>query len=477
MAVRVYSLAGRRASILMLLSFFSQPWLRAEELPLGQISDPVLCLHENGQSYALYLPTAYQPERRWPVIYCFDPGGHGAVPVALFREGAEKFGYILIGSNNSKNGPWEIILQAARAIWRDSHSRLAIDDQRIYAAGFSGGARAACGLGKMLSVKLSGVIACGGGLPAWLEPKDVIDVPWFGTAGLTDFNYSEMQELSKQLGAQGTPRRLEIFPGRHSWPAPELARTALAWLELHAMKTGVRARDDEIIANSLSLASAKARELENKQEWGSAYIQYASIVADFSGLADVTPAREKVADLQKAGVAKDLIKSESDRESEYTKSLARLKAMYSQLRGPLNEPGKARKIINELKIPWMRKKAAGKDLGPEQIIARRLLSELFSQAINDGQTYLEKKDGLRAVLAFQIAAEISPGHPSVLAVLAAAMALKGERKKALKTISAAIRAGYDDLEELEKESAWDGLRADPEFIKITAAIKKSPGPG
>ncbi|MBU4405669.1 MAG: hypothetical protein KKG79_08725, partial [Acidobacteria bacterium] len=462
---------------LMLLLFFSLSWLWAEELPPGQIFDPLPCLHDAGQSYALYLPTAYQPGRRWPVMYCFDPGGKGSIPVGLFREGAEKYGCILVGSNNSRNGPWEIILQASRAIWRDSHARLAIDDQRIYSAGFSGGARAACGLGKMLSVKLSGVIACGGGLPAWLDPKDVIDVPWFGTAGLADFNYSEMQELSGKLGAQGTPQRLEIFPGRHSWPLPELATAALAWLDLQAMKSGALDRDDEKIATLLTQALEKARELENKQEWGSAYSQYASIAADFSGLADVNPAREKAANLRKTGSVKDFIKNESDRESEYARSLVRLKTTYSQLRGPLLEPGKSRKIVKELAIPALRKKADSKDMEPEHFVARRLLAALFNQAINDGQTYLEQKDGIRAVLAFQIAVEINPGHPSVLAALATALALNGERKKALKTIAAAIRGGYDDPEELEHESAWDGLRTDPEFLKIVAAMKKSPGCG
>lgn len=227
-------MTGRLAVFLMLLTIFWRSSLRAEELPRGQISDPVQCLHDSGQSYALYLPTVYRAERRWPVIYCFDPGGRGAVPVALFREGAEKFGCILVGSNNSKNGPWDIILQAARAIWRDTHARLAIDDQRIYAAGFSGGARVACGLGKMLSIKLSGVIACGGGLPEWLEPVDVMDVPWFGTVGLHDFNYGEVHELDRRLRRQGTPCLLRVFQGRHSWPPPKLAVEALEWLQAQA---------------------------------------------------------------------------------------------------------------------------------------------------------------------------------------------------------------------------------------------------
>lgn len=469
---------ARRATLfLMLLLFFSQPCLLAEELPPGQIFDPLPCLHDAGQSYVLYLPTAYQPERRWPVMYCFDPGGRGATPVALFREGAEKYGYILVGSNNSKNGPWEIILQAARAIWRDSHARLAVDDQRIYAAGFSGGARAACGLGKILSIKLNGVIACGAGLPEWLTAADLIDVPWFGTTGLYDINYTEMRELAGRLDAQATPQRLKIFPGRHSWPPPELALAAVEWLELQAMKCGSLPRNDEMIAAFLSAAMEQGRELEDKQEWGSAFSQYTSIVDDFTGLADVTAVREKAGFLKKKGAVKEDMKNESSRESEYQKSLAHLKAVYLQLRGPLNEPGKARKIINELKIPALKKKAAANDLRPEQIIAKRLLAELSSKAISDGQTYLDQKDGPRATITFQIASQINPGHPNLLAALAGAIALNGERKKALKTLSEAIAAGFNDYETLENDSIFAGLRSDPEFLKIIASLKKSPGPG
>lgn len=215
-------------TLFLLLSAAALP---AEDQFRGTIVDPVVCLQDPGQSYALYLPSRYDARRAWPVIYCFDPGGRGAVPVALFREGAEKYGYILAGSNNSRNGPWEVIMKAARALGLDTRARLAIDDGRIYAAGFSGGARVASGLGKIISIPLSGVIGCGAGLPEWLTPGDVRNVPWFGTVGIQDFNYREMQELDRELRRQGTPCLLRVFQGRHAWPPKKLALEAISWLE------------------------------------------------------------------------------------------------------------------------------------------------------------------------------------------------------------------------------------------------------
>ena len=208
--------------------------LEPEDLPRGQIVDPVPCLDDPAQSYALFLPSGYDGQNRCPVLYCFDPGGRGSIPVALFRKGAEEQGWIVVGSNNSRNGPWEAVQQAARAFWRDTHARLAIDDSRVYAAGFSGGARAACGLAKMLSIRLAGVIACGGGLPEWLAPEDIASTPLFGTVGIRDFNYREMQELEKELRRLEAPCHFRVFQGRHSWPPAKLAREAVSWLEARA---------------------------------------------------------------------------------------------------------------------------------------------------------------------------------------------------------------------------------------------------
>ena len=80
-----------------------------------------------------------------------------------------------------------------------------IDDSRVYAAGFSGGARVACGLARILNMRPAGVIGCGAGLPEWLAPADLAGIPWFGTAGFGDFNLQEMKELEKELLRLGSP--------------------------------------------------------------------------------------------------------------------------------------------------------------------------------------------------------------------------------------------------------------------------------
>src|ERR1041385_4394172 len=112
-------------------------------IPTGQIVERIEALNDSSQSYALYLPSNYTPNRKWPVLYAFDPGARGRVPVERFKEAAEKYGWIVLGSNNSRNGPWKVVVNAWNAMLTDSHQRFAIDDARMYATGFSGGARVA----------------------------------------------------------------------------------------------------------------------------------------------------------------------------------------------------------------------------------------------------------------------------------------------------------------------------------------------
>src|SRR5205085_6153782 len=104
-------------------------------LPTGQVIEQVVCQSDAKQSYALYLPTRYTAERNWPIIYGFDPGGRGLRPVELFKEVAERYGYIVVGSNNSRNGPNVPLGEIIKTFWTDTHERFALDEKRVYATG------------------------------------------------------------------------------------------------------------------------------------------------------------------------------------------------------------------------------------------------------------------------------------------------------------------------------------------------------
>src|ERR1041384_4956379 len=93
------------ASDLTLASIpINRPNIQAAEIPKGRIVEGVSCIEDASQTYALYLPSNYSPDRKWPVLYALDPGARGKAPLEHYKDAAEKWGWILIGSNNSRNG-------------------------------------------------------------------------------------------------------------------------------------------------------------------------------------------------------------------------------------------------------------------------------------------------------------------------------------------------------------------------------------
>src|SRR5882724_6406562 len=89
-------------------------------LPVGTILPSVVCNADSKQSYALYLPSNFSSARPWPIIYVFDPAARGQVAVETMKPAAEQFGYIVVASNNSRNGRMGDSGHAMTAMWRDT---------------------------------------------------------------------------------------------------------------------------------------------------------------------------------------------------------------------------------------------------------------------------------------------------------------------------------------------------------------------
>ena len=344
------------------------------DLSRGKIIDPVECQTEAGQSYALYLPSGYNPSRRWSVIFIFDPGGRGRRGVERYQAAAEKYGYILAGSNNSRNGPWEVSLVAAKAMMQDVDHRFTIDPKRAYTAGMSGGARVALKIA-LDSGSMAGVFASSAGFPD--EFHNSVPFPIFGTAGSDDFNHQEMWELDTHLTSA---HRVEYFGGGHAWLPAEVAMDGVEWMELQAMKARITPLDpkwmDEFFARRVARADA-AGKAESLRE-------LRSIVADFQGLKDVTAIRARAAALDRRSDVKDAERAaHSEQERE-----ARLTADVYQLRDHANNPSSFAKL-QELLLHLNEQGQAAEDTA-ERRVARRVLGGFIVSSRGAGNSELRE---------------------------------------------------------------------------------------
>ncbi|HEX3154698.1 MAG TPA: hypothetical protein VHV32_08740, partial [Candidatus Angelobacter sp.] len=197
---------------------------------IGMVHGSVPVAAKPTNSYALYLPSAYSTAKRWPLLLIFDPFARGEVSVKLFHEAAEKYGFILVGSNNSRN--FEDPSAAIRLLWADMKEHYAVDPRRVYTAGLSGGARVAASVALACKDCIAGVIANSAGLPTGAKPPEPGVTDWFLSAGTTDFNYTEQLHLKEALAERNVDSRFVVFDGPHNWMPKEFADRALAWFQL-----------------------------------------------------------------------------------------------------------------------------------------------------------------------------------------------------------------------------------------------------
>ena len=328
----------------------------AAELPPGKISEDVKCLAEPAQSYALYLPSAYSPDRAWPVILAFDPGARGRIPVERYQAAAELYGYIVAGSNRSRNGAWEVSEAAIRAMSQDVGQRFHIDEKRVYTAGMSGGARVAMAVA-LGTNRIAGVIASSAGFPD-SHPRKNVPFAIFGTAGTEDFNYSEMRQMDRELAS---PHRLRIFSGGHVWLSPEIATEAVEWMEIQAMRSAVAPRDQAKIDRIFAKRTAAAQGSDKDT-----YVALQQIAADFDGLKDIRPYAERAAALGRDKLVREALKRERAEDDRERREISDIIAAEQRL----GDPAERMTALQELRDRWKRLRLAAD--GPNDTAERRI---------------------------------------------------------------------------------------------------------
>jgi tetratricopeptide (TPR) repeat protein len=447
---------------------------QAEDLPKGTPVDAVECAADPGQSYALYLPSTYRCDRRWPIIYIFEPGARGPLAIRIFREAAEKYGYVLVCSNNSRNGPWEPIARALRSVWNDTQKRLCIDNDRVYSAGHSGGAQVALMFGSFLGKPWAGVISCCGSLPD-LMPAQTLpkDLAVFVATGLYDFNYWPSRKIASSLDAAGVANHLETFADGHTWLPVPAAMDALSWLELRAMKKGLRGRDDGWIAAQFAERLRRAQEIEQAGKSVEAHEAFSALVADFRGLVDVAPAESSAARLDRPAEIKEYGETQQKTEKEESLKFARIIRALGAFMNTA-DAWERRRCLDELEISSLRKNAQKGDASPAGLAARRMLEFIFSQTIFTAAQANERSDRIAARRMYEVAVLVQPDRGYVWYNLACVHSRLGEIKDALRALETAVKKGVQDREAIEKDADLEALRREPAYIRLMETLKKDP---
>lgn len=181
--------------------------------------------------YAVRLPANYNTGTKYPVLFMFDPVANGDDAARRFAYAADKLGWIVVGSLDSKNGPWAPIERAQEAMLRDVPKRFSVDEKQFYAGGLSGGARAAFAFAYRHSTQFKGVIACAAGLSGGAKKSSIPNnVAVYFCIGKKDMNFDEVKGDYGKIRITGAEVYVHEFEGGHEWPPQPVIKEALNWM-------------------------------------------------------------------------------------------------------------------------------------------------------------------------------------------------------------------------------------------------------
>ena len=464
---RAYTVSMKKVALLLLLfalqtrSALGQDGKPSNgpQMPLetGVVIPKVVCSGQPEQSYALYLPKHYAPDRRWPVVYVFDPGARGKVPVEIMKDAAERSGFIVAGSNNSRNGPWKLESEAAEAMMKDVQTRLAIESRNSYFAGFSGGARVSATIAQLCQCA-AGVLLSGAGFRLTSPPSREASFPVFSAVGTYDFNFPEMVRLDAKLESLGYPHFLRQFDGPHQWAPSSVMDEAFAWFRLLAMKQGREPRDDSFVVAQEKLAGERALALESSGDLYSAWKEYRHAMNTFAGLTDTTSLKARAQALEQNKVVREGPKHEEGEFEEQLRLTQEISAgMAALARNPTNRDDVRFEL--EQQIVALRSRTVHEKHEEKLRVVKRALADVFANAIETGEARLEAGDVSLAREYFQLTCDANPESAWAFSDLALAKAQDGDRKGALE----ALRQAREKTKDRVAFSEW--LKEEPVFAK------------
>ncbi|HLC83744.1 MAG TPA: hypothetical protein VJI69_07930 [Bacteroidia bacterium] len=434
-----------------------------ENFAKGQVIENITNLSDASQSYALYLPSTYSSDKAYPAIYIFDAHGTGKLPVSMYKNLAEKYGYILIASNNSKNGtPWDQTQVIANNLFSDSQQRLSINASRIYVLGFSGGARVANGL-CITNGAIAGAICCGAAAPAANSKDPRSNYTFLGICGNQDFNYIEMRKYDMvDLAGRPVKHAFIEFDGKHEWPKEEIMNEAFLWTELGAMRKEPKLKNDAFVKENILRYSAKIKSAQQNNKPFEVYNHVRRTINFFDGLTDL----KEYYDIYNPLKANAEVDKNLKREEEIWKKEEELKAYYTE-------------GFQTKNIDWWKQEVSTinqkiKSAGVEQTLMYKRILDYLSLVAYLQTTNALKQQNLPATKMFcHIYLIVDPTNNEAHYLNATILAIEEKDKETFAALNESVKNGFKDISRIENDNSFMKIKNTEEFKGILKKINEN----
>jgi hypothetical protein len=427
----------------------------------GQLVENESCSNQTSWTYAYYLPSTYSSVKKYPIVFSFDPGARGKLTVEIYQKIAENYGFILIGSNNSKNGSLTDNYNIASALFDDAFAKFSIDESRVYLLGMSGGSRLASGIAAN-STGITGVIGCAAGFLESIGLFDKLKFSYVGIVGMRDMNFTEMVMLDEKMDASPVQHQFIYHSGLHDWPPESDFEEAILWMNVFAMQRNIL-KPDTLQIQQLAKRYESVLNDSANPDLLTRHAVYKSLENCWSGIVQTDPYRDAINALEK----------DPEYISLATKHRQILEAEVLSCRNLLDElDAFVNSRENSRSYDWWKLKIASiqavekHDDTEQQYSGYRILETIFFWAREEYVKNKIRVDPTVAINSLLICTLIQPAEYWPDYLLAALYAKADQKNKALSSLETAAKKGFSDAEQLKAEPAFIPLHKNKRFQEL-----------
>ncbi len=393
---------------------------------------------------SLYLPKSYDSTEQHPIIFFFDAHARGYLPLKKYRDLADTFGYIFIGSQYFKNNlDRNKVNDHIDQLLNTAQKFLSIHDSMTYTGGFSGGARIASQVAFMQPV-FDGVIAAGAGLQDQSAPN-AQPLTYIGIAGLRDFNYLEVKQTYENFKQNHDNVYFFPFTGGHEWPPLEKLRKAMLVLTIQAHQKGYWDQKP-LVSNQFDLLVQGFQEKLNQGQKIDAWQAGEDIITIFNSIKDVSIIEERVNQLKA-----------TEKVTSYQQQIDNVVQREDR------EKRKLYKAFEERSLHWWESEISSmqrtKNYGSRHVsnLNARLLNFISMMAYSNLEKAFSNKQFNQIPRLLKIYETADPENPDVYYFKAKHAALNNQSGQTLDHLKTAIKKGYDEPNKLKNDRLFRNL--------------------
>lgn len=427
----------------------------------GSLTQRMSCVDDPNISFALYMPTSYKVGEKLPALILFDPHGDALFPINRYKDLADKHHFILVGSNDSKNGNGkEQTAHIIQLMAKSAFALLPVDSNRLYAGGFSGGGRIASLLAFSQS-GIQGLVTCGAGFPIYEWNQSVPSVVC-AIANDGDMNLPEINNLKSSDPVKAG--RLLIFrnKGKHEWPSASVFEEVFLAFNAYACRDQILnlSKEEKNALNADYLAIDKNKIYDANPIYKAFF--YERWIKAMDGVANVEDIKKKYIAIKSSPALQSamsneqlLIKQETDIKDNYYKAMGSRDTIWWK-----SEMEKLGQSIASSKDE-LKKSQLERIRGGLSLMCYMNLDKTLKAGARDSYVYLS------ALYRF-----IDPENSEAW-FLAAQVAAKGNNKdECLTYFSKAIATGFKEGNRVLTTPDFDAMSGDPRFQQLLNTIPR-----